>query len=160
LAERNRNADVADRERRAAAPVQLLLHRERAAGELRAIVVVTFLDEHDGKARLGELSPDDRAARAGADDDDIALDRDVTTELIAAVHAIAHVGRLRLRARLLEVVDAAELLVELRIVEVGDLERADERAQHQATDRIAAAPALEQREPLLGLHADERAPLP
>src|SRR5690606_10229214 len=78
LAERDRDADIADRERRGAASVQLLLHRKRPARELRAIEVVTFLDEHDGEPGLGELAPDHGAARAGADHDDVALDREVT----------------------------------------------------------------------------------
>ena len=73
-------ADVADRERRAAAPVQLLLHRERAPGEVGAIEVAALLDEHDREPGLGELAPDDRAAGAGADHDDVALDREVAVE--------------------------------------------------------------------------------
>src|SRR5262249_44312718 len=48
LAERNHDADVADRERRATAPIQLLLHLERTPGEVLARVVAAFFDEHDG----------------------------------------------------------------------------------------------------------------
>jgi hypothetical protein len=62
---------------------------------------------------------------------------------------LAHAGRL---------VDAAELLVQLRVIEVGQLDRADQRAQQQPADRIPGAPALEHREPLRDRRAGERAP--
>jgi len=114
LSERDRDPDVADGERRAAAPVQLLLHLERAAREVRALEVAALLDEHHGEPGLGELAPDDGPARARADHDDVALDREVT--LRRGVHAVAHVRRLRLVFDLVEVVDAADRLVQARVV--------------------------------------------
>src|SRR5262249_48517958 len=143
LAERDRDADVADRERRAAAAVQLLLHLERAAGEVAAIEVAALLDEHHREAGLGELAADHRAAGAGADHHDVALDREVAIELVGA---IAQVRRLDLAAAR-GLVDAAELAVQRRVVEVRHLERADQNAQQQPADRVGGAPAVEQLEP-------------
>src|SRR5262249_61687480 len=57
LAERDRDAAVADRERRAAAAVQLLLHLERTAGEVAAVEVAALLDEHHREPGLGHPAP-------------------------------------------------------------------------------------------------------
>ena len=65
---------VADRQGRAHVAVQLPLHLDGVAGEVGAREVVALLEEHHRVSRLGELFGDDRAARAGADDDDVALD--------------------------------------------------------------------------------------
>ena len=155
LADRDRDRHVADGDRRAAVPVELLLHLERAAREVLAIEVLALLDEHDREPGLGELAPDDGAARAGADHHHVALEREIAAEL--RVHAVAHVRRLGLGGGDRGLVDAAEPVVQRGIVEVRQLERGHERAQEEAAERIALAPALEEREPPCGRGARERA---
>jgi hypothetical protein len=114
---------------------------------LPTIDVLAVLEQHDRDAGLGELARDHRAAGAGPDDDDVSLERDVGVELGAAVDALGHVRRLGLGARQLVLVDAAELLVELAVVEVRHLERLHHGAQRVAAGDPAGAPALEHLEP-------------
>ena len=114
--------------------VQLLLHLDGAAGELVARRS-SRPPRASTTARPASASSraDDRAARAGADDDDVALDasRRRRARVGAVTRSACSAARPR-RALGERVVDAAEVAVELRVVEVRDLERRGQRAQHGA----------------------------
>jgi len=90
--ERNRDDRVADRQRRAHVAIELALHLGGVAAEVGARVVVALLEQDDGVALLGELLGGDRAAGAGADDHDVALDGVVAVELGGGGDAL-HIAR-------------------------------------------------------------------
>ena len=96
-------------------------------------MVLAFLEEDDREPFLGELAPHDAAARAGADDDDVALELPALP-LARGVH-------LREPARLLERLDdielAAHLAVDLAAIEVHELVEQRDEGERRFEDRIA-----------------------
>ena len=134
----NWNRRVANRNRCGTAAVHLGLHVEWPAVERRAIDIVASFDEDDRDASFGQFLADDRAACASADDHDIAFDRDVGIEIERGVHARLAPLRQRFALRFLKGVDAAELLVDIRIIEVRGFERRGQPAQQRAARDAAA----------------------
>jgi hypothetical protein len=113
---------------------------KHAAVEGVAGVVLALLDEDDGVAALRELAAHDGAAGAGADDDDVALDHVVALPGGGAVD-------LREVAGALEVLDGLEAaalrLVDVLLVEVGELEEGREAVHGSAQDGGAVPGAQE-----------------
>jgi hypothetical protein len=150
---------VADRARLEEVAVQLRVHVGAAAVEVAAVEVFALLEHDDGEPGLGELLRHDRAARAGADDDDVALDLLGGRHVRAARHALGPPARHLDRARRLDAVDAAELAEERRVVEVRHLEREEQALQRRAAEVPSRAPGLEVvAPPILGQPGEARQP--
>ena len=113
----------------------------RVADEVCARPVLAFLHHQHGKPAIRQLFRDHGAARAGAGDDDIALDL-IVGEVFAARDLVHPAGLLE---RVGEAPLCVLLLVDLFVVEVRDLHRHVECQREQPFRERAVCPASQQR---------------
>src|SRR5262249_10144790 len=85
---RQRDERVADGAQRAASAVEAPDALEAAAVEVGARVVLPLLGHEAGEPLARELAGDDRAARPGPDDDRVAVEVDVTGDLLPRGHLL------------------------------------------------------------------------
>ncbi len=154
----HRDAAVADRDGEPLVAIELLDHRLCAPRELLASMEVALLhDEHRAPARR-ELVRGRRAARAAADDDDLAFEVEILLGAAPVDHLLHPAHRLRLRERVRVEALAAHGLEGARVVEVRDLDGARDGPQEDAAGMQARGrPVLQEAARALGRQRREHA---